>query len=317
MKKNNLKRLSIVTFISHAETFNPDILSFYQHIKTHLDFAELIVFTDKEVLQAQKISAPDIHEETDGGATKYKRILNALTMAKYDMILFIDNDISPDLDNIHTFLTEYQDGIDLYFGRIGVTDPKSITERLVEADKILSHKFIRPMLWKFGIGISVPGQIFLLKKESFRKALMQWDTVFDDLSIGACAKDNGYNVQISKLILGHEKASSNLKTLIKQRLRWAKGYSETLKHYQSSRVLPFVVIHGIAYHLVTPVFNVCTLLLATKYSLPALGIWFALCLIISDRHMKYIPVTVLYMLMFPIIHIIWMFALMIYLITHH
>ena len=198
MKKNNLKNISIVTFISKSEIFNPKIFSFYSQIKQDFDTSELIIFTDKNINQCQ-ISEPDVHEICDNGATKYKRILKALTIAKSDMILFLDNDICPDLQQLRVFLKNYDDA-DLCFGRIGVTNAKKITEHLVRIDKYISHGFIRPLLWKCEIGVSVPGQIFVLKKDIFKKILSQNDTVFDDLSIGACAKENKCKVQISKMI---------------------------------------------------------------------------------------------------------------------
>lgn len=310
MRKNNFKHISIVTFISKSEIFNPKIFSFYSQIKQDFDTSELIIFTDKNINQSQ-ISEPDVHEICDNGATKYKRILKALTIAKSDMILFLDNDISPDLQQLRVFLENYDDA-DLCFGRIGVTNAQKITEHLVRIDKYISHGFIRPLLWRCGIGVSVLGQIFVLKKDIFKKILSQNDTVFDDLSIGACAKENNCKVQISKMILGTEKASRNLKTLFKQRIRWAQGYSETLDNYRNTKAFPFVIIHGIAYHAVFPCLSILLLLSAVKYPITALILWCLLCIVISAKHIKEFPFALLYTIVFPLVHMVWLAAFLMY-----
>ena len=248
MEEKIIDSISIVTFISNKEKFNMEIFKFYNDIRKFCGFAEFIIFSDVALFDSEKIYGDNIYEKVCPNMTKYKRILLSLSIVRSDKILFLDNDISPDNKNLYNFLKAYRNESDLYFGKIGVNNPQNLIEKLIKIDKNISHKFTRPILWKFKIGISVPGQIFMINKNRFVKDLNHRDTVFDDLFIGICAKENKYIVQRSTLMLGYEKASNNISILLRQRIRWAKGYYQTLLFHSKIKVFPLIIIHGIAYH---------------------------------------------------------------------
>ena len=159
------------------------------------------------------------------------------------------------------------------------------------------------------IGISVPGQVFMVHKDRFYKDLKRIDTVFDDLTIGLCAKKNGYLVEYSKLILGYETASEDFATLFRQRIRWAKGFSETIINNADSKSIIYVLLHGAAYHLSTVSVDAILLWLLKAYPNSALFSLLVILGIISEGEMKELPFAACYMVVFPFIHLVWMIAL--------
>ena len=301
--------LTIVTFISGNETMNFSILDTYFFLKDSMLADELIIFSESP----QGITGAGIREEISPGTTKYARILSSLEIVAHENILYIDNDISPNLESLKEFITARKEDTDLYFGRIAVKNPRTFTGHLVQTDKTISHKFIRPLLWEIGAGISLPGQIFMLKRVKFLRDLPRNDTVFDDLAIGMCAVNNSYNVQRNKLILGHEKPSETLCVLMKQRIRWAQGYYEQLKASEGSNIFPLVLLHGIVFHVLSPLF---VPLLAVSLSR---GIFIAVMSVVlscvSEFRLSRLVYSALYFVIFPAVHAVWFAALVKNLLT--
>lgn len=307
--------ISIATFISHKEQFNLQIVELYRFLKERCRFAELIVFADKEPTDADSVGKLRLEQElvveVCPNTTKYRRILRAIELARTDRILFVDNDISPDMAALYQFLQGCDEEADLAFGRIGGSSVHTLTERLVQVDKSISHKIIRPFLWACDIGISVPGQVFVINKLKFGKDLADVDTVFDDLFLGICAKSHGYTVQRSKLTLGYEQPSANFLTLCRQRLRWAKGFAQSLWFHRKNQCFPLVVIHGLAYHASLILLDAILLLMAVivPYALIPLVLWLLLGLFMCDFRLRELPFSLLYTVIFPVLHLVWFCAL--------
>ena len=308
--------LSIVTFISKRECFNPFILNFYFSIINNFIYSELIIFTDFYLSEIQNFEYKNIRQIICKGTTKYRRILSSLSETHSDIILYIDNDIHPYQLNLEKFLYQYKYDIDLYFGKIDVIKPNTFIERLITIDKCLSHNVIRPLLWNLNVGISVPGQIFLIKKQKFFYDLQDIDTVFDDLFIGICSKMNQYKVQRSVLTLGAEKASNNIITLLKQRIRWSRGYYECCKN-NKNKALFFIIIHGIAYHLLLPSLSMLIVyLMISPYRtlckwLTILAVIFA----IIKKKTKVVPYLCSYIIIFSFVHMTWLTSFISLIIT--
>jgi cellulose synthase/poly-beta-1,6-N-acetylglucosamine synthase-like glycosyltransferase len=307
-----VSKVAIVSFISHNESVNNGLFLLRKYLGEDANAMEMLLYCDAEAVNVTQenteiILTPD--------ATKYKRILMALADTKSDYILFVDNDITPDIENIKHFLGEsIVRQTDISWGTVGVSCKKKLVSKLILIDKILSHKIIRPALWKLNIGISVPGQVFLIDKAKFQYTLPQYDTVFDDLTIGICVKQNKLSYFYSPLCLGYERPSFSLAILAKQRTRWAKGFYQTiLLNTNNKSMLPYIFIHGIAYHIMLFVFWFILYQIYSKIDLVyALALWFVSCFIISDKKPEYMPYAVFYTFVFPLIHLIWVVSLLYY-----
>lgn len=261
--------------------------------------SELLIYTDNEILGELRINDKDIREFASPSVTKYRRILSSLDNCRYDHILFIDNDIQADFTEMKKFIQNCPEKADLYFGKIAVSKTDTFTEHLIKIDKILSHNIIRPSLWNMNIGISIPGQIFIIKRNSFINTLRRYDTLFNDLTIGICTKENHMSVKRTNAILGSECPSSDLKKLIKQRIRWAKGYSQTLIRNRNSSCYPYVVIHGLAYHSSIAVIDLLEAIIFKFSPFASAVLLIIILLLLSDKEIKEIPYAAAYMLVFP------------------
>lgn len=296
--------LTIATFISGNETMNFSILDAYYFLRESMLADELIIFSDTP----QGITGGGIREEISPSSTKYTRILSSLKISSHENILYIDNDITPDIFGLKEFITECRSDSDLYFGRIAAKESKTFTGNLIQVDKTISHKIIRPLLWGIGAGISLPGQIFMLRRGKFLHDLPEGDTVFDDLALGICAVKNKYTVQRSKLTLGYERPSESFCTLIKQRIRWAMGYYEQLEMSRRSSIFPLVLLHGLAYHILSPLF------VPVLYMTLNGGIFFAVmvavCLCVSEFRLSRLVYSAAYFVVFQAVHAVWLAALL-------
>ena len=101
-----IKKISIVTYISDNERINYNIFHLYKELKRNMEFCELIVFSDKPMLNFRIMKDENICQHIGKGMTKYKRILLALQYAKAGHVLFVDNDITPKMNHIIRFLDQ-------------------------------------------------------------------------------------------------------------------------------------------------------------------------------------------------------------------
>jgi cellulose synthase/poly-beta-1,6-N-acetylglucosamine synthase-like glycosyltransferase len=311
-----VSKITIVSFISRNESVNDKLFLLYRLLKESSEELEMLVYCNDG---STIITKENVKIICSPNTTKYKRILMALSDIKSDYILFVDNDISPDTENIKRFLDESViKQADISWGIIGVSYKRTLVSKLVIIDKLLSHKIIRPTLWRLSIGISVPGQIFFINRMKFQSSLPQYDTVFDDLTIGICAKQNKLNHFFSPLCLGYERPSFTLLILAKQRARWAKGfYQSIVLNLGNKSMLPYIFIHGIAYHILLIVFWCILYLVYSKTNwLCASILWLSSCYVIADRKLKYIVYAGIYTVVFPFIHLMWFISLLYYSTIH-
>ena len=306
---NNLEKLSLVTFVSGNEVLRDDFLALADSLQQFY-VIEVIVFVD--YLHVNK--NPLIRQIVSPGTTKYVRILQLLLETQADYFLCVDNDITSNLNAVHTFLSEsFSAKADLSWGRIGVSSTLGVITQLIKIDKMLSHCFIRPVLWRFGWGASLPGQFFLLKVKAFRERLSIRDTVFDDLTIGICAREHNCKVYFNQSILGWEKPKVTIFSLLRQRIRWGKGFSEVVNaNCQFSNRLFLVLVHGAAYHLLWTVFLGLIYITGLINANFAFLLWLTLAVALTFGQMSLIPAALLYTIVFPVIHLVWLVVVIFY-----
>ena len=296
-----MKDLTIATFISNNEKCNKDFFKFVEEIKENKK-VEIIVFCDKKI----DINNAEIKQVVGKGITKYRRIIELIQISKSNNILCIDNDITINYKSLIEFIDEFiKKDYDIGWGKIKIREVKKFIPNLIRIDKNLSHDFIRPFLWNTNIGISVPGQVFMLKRDSFLNKLPKIDTVYDDLTIGMIARKNKFKFLYSKLILGSETPKINFGELLKQRIRWSKGMAQSMDNGIKNNMLRYVVIHAFMYHLLWIPYYLLLAIIG-KYSMIMSSIFFILTsLCLAELNIKDVFWAICYMLIFPIIHSIW------------
>lgn len=296
-----MKSLTIATFISNNEKCNENFFKFIEYIQKELS-VKVIIFTDQKIENINHNFKQIVKNKT----TKYKRIIQLIKLSETNNILCIDNDITIDYKNLKNFITEFIDSkYAIGWGKIRTININKFIPQLIKIDKNLSHDFIRPLLWKLKLGISIPGQIFALKKDKFIDKLPKIDTVYDDLTIGMIARKNNFEYFYSKSYLGSEFPKGNFIDLIKQRIRWSKGMAQSIFNGIKYNMLNFVLIHAFMYHMLWIPYYIL-LFIISKYNLIFASILFLLVsMILSEVKIKDILWAICFMLIFPIIHSIW------------
>lgn len=305
------KSITIATFITSNEQCNSDFLETVKFLKQEFDVDFLIfsdTYTNHNGIKNERFTA---------GKTKFKRIDAALNYSSAEIILCIDNDVVINRNELLAFLNElYDQEFSLGWGKIDAQVANSFVAHLVSVDKFLSHSIIRPFLWKMKAGISVSGQVFFLKKSYFKSKLADYDTVFDDLTLGLICKKYEMPVYYSKKVLGYEKPKDSFRDLIKQRIRWAKGFSETLRYSKKMKLQRYVVLHGFMYHLLWILFYAIEILFVfNKNYIPPILLMCLISFILSNQKNK--MWGFLYVVIFPMIHFIWLIALIKNIIKHN
>lgn len=292
------KRITIATFISNNEQKNEDFDLLCELLNKKYD-VDVYIYSD------HKIDTNNTNKV--GKQTKYFRIIDLVESTKNKDILFVDNDITIDKNNILKFVDDVtKSDYALAWGIIRTSQQRNLTEKMIDIDKIISHYIIRPISWKLKIGISLPGQVFMLNRDYYLDKMPKINTIYDDLEIGACVKAHNMPVKYTKYILGYEKPKTSLKNLLIQRKRWAQGFTQTIYMNKKSKVEKYVIIHGIIFNMMWIPVNILLLIIAFKniylffLTFLLLGFWY------SHFNLKKVLYAYLYILVFWIVYFIWL-----------
>lgn len=240
--------------------------------------------------------------------SKYMRIKYLLSCKKDRYILSIDNDVALNIPQVVVFCRQMiLSGASLGYGRIGVSNNRGLA-KLIAVDKVISHHIIRPFLWKINCGASIPGQCFMIRCSDYND-LPTPDTMLDDLQIGMFTRKKRLRRHVASRQLGQERAKETFFELLTQRKRWAKGFAQTLKTSCSCGINDFFIVaaHGVAYH-VMPIFF-ALLVLFFFFIMPWAGLILLSIYIatIGCFNFSLIPAALGYIVIFPIIHLFWLF----------
>lgn len=305
-----MKKLCMVTYMRIDEKFTIELANIAKGLNSKVDSFKCIIFCEDNINIDDDFEF-DIEVICMSG-TKYKRLLYLLENDNSEYYISVDNDIIGNLPKLEEFAIKViNESIDVAWGRIQAKPQNGLICKLVAIDKIISHYYIRPLLWKYNKGISIPGQCFMVKREAFKNKLMEIDTFLDDLALGTYVSLNNddLNVLISKNILGLEIPNDKFKGLWWQRSRWADGYSTVLKGVKSKKERELVKIHGLAYHF-NWILNM--LFIFGTYTVnPIIALIYILIIasIISKFDVKLFISGILYQFIFPIFHLRWLYCL--------
>lgn len=296
-----MSELTIATFISNTEKYNNNFFDFCTLLGKKINI-DIIIFTDKKL----NIKNNNVRQIIQKNTTKYKRIIELIKICNSENILCIDNDITIYFNELKKFVNDFILGdSDLAWGKIKAKHTQGLIPNLIRIDKNLSHDYIRPFLWKMNIGVSIPGQIFIMKKKNFINNLPDKDTVYDDLTLGMIARKCNLKVYYSKSTLGEELPKENFTNLIIQRKRWAKGFAQSIETSKNIGMLKFVIIHGFMYHLLWIVYYLILILIGMKSKEISIIFFLLVGIFLAEFSLKDFFYAILYMIIFPLVHVIW------------
>jgi cellulose synthase/poly-beta-1,6-N-acetylglucosamine synthase-like glycosyltransferase len=309
---NSIGKLAVVTYLRCNENI-PNSLYGLLNKFNDLNFSNicLYVFSDNN----RKIDYE--HSEygrfrliVDGGKTKYERLRKIVTEDKEDYILSIDSDIVLQNKEIIDFLFKFiLSNSSLGFGVVGVSNNGLLPE-IIKIDKFISHSIIRPFLWKFHLGITIPGQCFIIKTSDFNGILPDSNTYLDDLQIGLIVRKYNLKIYMSRSQLCTEAAKETISGLFIQRKRWATGYSSVLRmsFFDGFPCNILTIFHGLVYHFSLIVLLIVLFILGFKIShLFSFSLFCTLVLFLADFKVNKIFYVILYIFIFIFIHLFWFF----------
>lgn len=305
VRSDEMKEICIVTYTRSTEGFTNELdricRAFYKKYKNRFKAVicceQYFRIKDKEYLV----------ELLKMGGTKYRRLIDLMEKDDSAYYLSIDNDITGNIDNLLSFVDEMiTKDYEVGWGRIRAKKQNSFISNMVAVDKLISHNIIRPLLWKLGVGISIPGQVFCIKGESFRGKLIELDTFLDDLALGLYVNINKSKKYVITNILGEEEPNGKFFGLWKQRSRWAIGYSTILKAVKDKKdYRSKVIIHGLSYHFLW-ILNWALIVLLAVFIWPlAIGYVLSIGALISKKDISLLFYSVVYQFFFPMFHIRW------------
>ncbi len=305
-----MDKLFLVTYTRKDEILTNDLIAICDMLNNKFNSFKCIVFVEKDMEIDKNLSFKiDIVHMT---GTKYLKLKKIIEEFDVEFILSVDNDIKADIKNLDEFLSiSINNNYDIGWGKIFSQYENRFISKMVYVDKMLSHNVIRPLLWNLGIGISVPGQCFLVKRLTFANKLKNIDTFLDDLEIGLYTSINKNKMKLHqfKKAVGYEIPNSSFYGLWRQRSRWAQGYRVILESIKDNKEKKLIIIHAFAYHIIG-ILNwiiCCFLLLSKRIEIFLLYISI-LSFIISKENLKSYFYCIMYQLFFPIFHIRWLYC---------
>ena len=304
-----MTELTIVTYLRGEEQLTPELVDIGNQLFRRYPGLgmELYVESATTPIPALDVEFPIRITFLEG--TKYRKLLHALSIFREGYLLSLDNDIEADVAALLRLVTRTLEGnFDLGWGRIHSRRVSSFVSRLVEVDKLLSHTVLRPLLWRLHLGVTIPGQCFLLRTNSFRGRLPGTDTFLDDLSIGLHAAKYRLCYHYAQDVVAYELPSSSFVALWRQRARWAAGFRQSLSCTTLDRHdRRLLWIHAICYHFLPILHAMALALLTFKAPLVAFGWLSATAVVMVRRRPSALASALVYPVLFPFFHAGWCF----------
>jgi cellulose synthase/poly-beta-1,6-N-acetylglucosamine synthase-like glycosyltransferase len=191
------------------------------------------------------------------------------------------------------------------FGFIQVRNASGLLGQLISLDKWLSHRVLRPMLWRLGVGITLPGQFLIISTDILRSIDRQVDSYLDDLYLGWLCRNMQASVCREACIVGHETARASWSGLIAQRLRWMKGFMQLTRQLaRESGALPLLAVHFFAYHGFPVLLLFVACVLASISSVLGISVVMSVAAALSIAARCTFPTAITYVVVFPLVHLL-------------
>ena len=240
--------------------------------------------------------------------TKLSKLRQFSHTADSDFICVSDPDLVVRSDSIRKVVAQAIEASDgdsevVSFGLVECRDDGTLLSSVIAIDKWLSHRVLRPMLWRYRLGITIPGQFLVLSTSVLQRLDPAVDSYLDDLYLGWIARSTGVRVLRVPAVVGHEESRSTWTSLLTQRLRWMRGLFSLVRHLsRQPMALGFLTIHFIAYHGIPILWLICIVTLAMFVPVGAIALLAATVLTISRLSQQSLIAAATFSLLFPLLH---------------
>ncbi len=264
--------------------------------------AELVVLSNHE-LEGSPSSVFIVPE-----GTKLSKLRRFAVTVRSDLICICDPDLTVRSDAIRVVVDQAiavaECGEEVVvFGLIDCRDNGSLLYKVVSIDKWLSHRVFRPLLWKCGVGITLPGQFLVLSTTILQRLNPRVDSYLDDLYLGWIARSTSVRVKRLPEVIGFEESRSTWGSLLTQRIRWMRGFVSLVWHLSSEpKALVFLFAHFAAYHGLPILWLICFVTIAMISPVVAIGIGVLASCLVGWLSQKSFATSVSFLVLFPLLH---------------
>lgn len=292
----------ILTF-SVGENITTDIMGLSKAVNALGISTKAIVVSEEDSIKIPEGSSIAIVQK---GTTKLEKIKSQLSE---QMLFFcvIDSDMHLNIDVCAEIIQTTINGkFGIGFGIVESVGGKRILDSCIHLDKRWSHYVLRPMLHKFGIGITVPGQFIIYSPELLSAINENIDTFLDDLYFGLKCRLLGMRFFRLGKVVGYEEGRQDWSSLLIQRIRWMKGLFRLSKNtLYMSGAWRYCASHYMAYHGVPVIYALAItwLLFCNQWLLASVFLTVS-SILLAITYGSLHPVILVYSLSFPLIHIL-------------
>jgi len=156
-----------------------------------------------------------------------------IAVARGEIIVVVDADSAPQRDTIRQLVVHFEDpGVVATSGNVKVGNRVNLLTKLQCLEYIRSINLRRRAFDVLDSELVVPGAIGAFRKSAYREVgTMDRDTVVEDMDLTVRLGKSGGDVRYEPHAVAFTEAPEDLRSLVKQRMRWYGGTFQTwLKH---------------------------------------------------------------------------------------
>lgn len=221
----------------------------------------------QEIIKKNKEYNIILINKTNGG--KSSAVNAAIKKATGEFFAVVDADSRIEPDAIKRVIQHFEDKeVGAVISRVRVDRPNKTLERIQFFEYIMSN-LVRKLMALIGTLAITPGVLSVYRTSTLRKVggfTKDRNNLTEDMEIAMRLKYNGYKIEMETKSITHTLAPNNIKTLWKQRIRWARGYIYNMWNYRS---MLFSRKHGLFGLFQMPVNVLIVILLITNISIIA------------------------------------------------
>ena len=240
--------------------------------------------------------------------TKLSKIRRLADLVDADLVCICDPDLSINEDACRKVFdraaTEVHSGNDVVaFGVVDGRDDGTILSRVVALDKWLSHRVLRRLLWDCNVGITIPGQFFIVSARLLHGLDPRVDSYLDDLYLGWVARTDGVEVHRVPVVVGEESPRTTWSSLLSQRLRWMRGLVCLVGHLAAHpSAIVLLTIHYLAYHGLPILMLISIVMLSVVSPIGAVAALLGFVLLLARLSGQSLRTAATFVAVFPIVH---------------
>lgn len=224
-----------------------------------------------------------------GPNRKVQNLANAVTKAKYDILLIADSDIRVEKDYLQRVIQPLQDekvGVVTCLYRSLAQGWVAILEAIGTATEFHAGVLVSKQLE--GIKFALGSTIVIRKKvlEEIGGFTTVSDYLADDFQLGYLPTQAGYEVVLSDYIVEHILTKTTLEESLKRQIRWARGTRLSRPWGYLGLIFTYGIVTSLLLVIITGGSTFAWIVLATTWLTRLIGAWVIGVIILKDSQVR-------------------------------